>query len=219
MMQIRSLLILLLSFLAFDGIAQNNLESQQFERKPVNEMDSKGARNGLWCISVPSRMGEPSTTELGNFDHGTKYGVWYKFDSEGDLMAVENFRNNVLDGEVKYYEQGKLYCAGHYRGLNPKQKLDTIVVIDPVTHVESYRVITTDHGSLRHGTWKYYNPGTGRIIKEEEYQVDELIFQKEYALSSSEDSLYIKQKVEGLPHNKGVKYKLPAGKKLTSYTH
>jgi antitoxin component YwqK of YwqJK toxin-antitoxin module len=162
-------------------------------------------------------MGEPGVNEFGNYDHGIKVGNWYKVDNGGDLVSIEAYRNDVLDGEVKYYDQGKLYCVGHYRGLNPKYAFDTIVVTHPVTQEEEYKVVATDNGSLRHGTWKYYNPGTGSLIKEEEYQVDELVFHKEYEVSSKVDSVYMKKHEAMMPHNSGAKAKLPPGKKV-SYT-
>ena len=159
--------------------------AQQREEPPVppeashlNKVDVKGKKHGLWLTTKPPRMGEPGINEFGNYEHGEKYGMWYKIDDKGDLVAIESFRHDVLDGEVKYYDQGKLYCIGHYRGLNPKNKFDTIVIMHPVTQEEEYRIIPTDNGSLRHGSWKYYDPQNGYLVKEEEYQVDELVYKK-----------------------------------------
>jgi antitoxin component YwqK of YwqJK toxin-antitoxin module len=162
-------------------------------------------------------MGEPGVSEFGNYEHGSKYGLWYKIDHSGDLLSIENFRNNVLDGEVKYYDQGRLYCIGHYRGLNPRNKFDTIVVMHPVTQEEQYKVISTDQGALRHGTWQYFDPANGYLVKEEEYQVDELVFRKDYDVAGGADSLARKRHEAQMPHNKKKKALPPAGKKL-SYT-
>jgi antitoxin component YwqK of YwqJK toxin-antitoxin module len=171
----------------------------------------------MWWVSIPPRMGEPGTTEFGSYDHGTKYGVWYKLDTQGDLIAIESFRNNVLDGQVKYYDRGRLYCTGHYRGLNPRNKFDTIMVMDPITHNESYKVIAADQGTVRHGTFQYFNPYNGHLIKEEEYQVDELVFKKDYEISANVDSIYLKQHEQRMPHKTGARYTPPPGKKV-SYT-
>ena len=169
--------------LSFKASAQNGAagDVQSEERTPVNQVDSRGQKHGMWWISVAPRMGEPGTTEFGNYDHGIKYGLWYKLDSEGDLVAVESFRNSVLDGEVKYYDQGRLYC------------------------------------SVRHGTFQYFNPRNGHLIKEEEYQVDELVYRKGYEISAKVDSIYLRQHEQRMPHKTGAKYAPPSGKTI-SYT-
>ena len=213
------LVSMLVISLSFKASAQNGAagDVQSEERTPVNQVDSRGQKHGMWWISVAPRMGEPGTTEFGNYDHGIKYGLWYKLDSEGDLVAVESFRNSVLDGEVKYYDQGRLYCSGNYLGLNPKYKFDTIMVMDPITHNESYKVIPTINGSVRHGTFQYFNPRNGHLIKEEEYQVDELVYRKGYEISANVDSIYLRQHEQRMPHKTGAKYAPPSGKKI-SYT-
>lgn len=186
----------------------------QSQEKPqtLNQVDTKGQRNGLWWLSKPERMGEPAYTEFGMYDHGSKMGPWYKMNSEGEVTAIENFKNNVLNGEAKYFEQGHLYCIGNYRGLNPKNMYDTVIVTDPVTGAESLRAVRTDRGHLRHGLWRYYDPQTGRLIREEEYQVDDLIYQKEFGLTKT-DSLYYQQRVQALPHNQPVNYTPPANRR------
>jgi len=210
---------LFLIFLAVTPVLAQEREDPPIppDQTNLNKLDSKGKRQGMWLTQKEPRMGEPGISEFGNYDHGSKYGTWYKIDNFGDLVAIEMFKNNVLDGEVKYYEQGKLYCVGHYRGLNPKNKYDTVVVMHPVTQEEEYRVIPTDNGSLRHGNWKYYDPNNGHLIKEEEYQVDELIYKKDYEVSAGTDSIYRRKHEALMPHVTGKGVKLPAGKKV-SYT-
>lgn len=215
-------LLILITF--FSGIITSSVFAQKREapenakeKLPVNQIDAQGKKQGMWWYITKARMGEPGITEFGNYDHGIKYGPWYKINNEGDLVSIENFRNNVLDGEVKYYDHGQLYCIGHYRGLNPKQQYDTIVVTHPITHEESYKVISTDNGTMKHGTWFYYNPQNGHLVKEEEYQVDELIYHKEYEVSSKADSTFKKIHQKNLPHNKGDMYTPPHGKDV-SYT-
>lgn len=194
---------------------QKEVAPDKPETSTLNHVDTKGRKHGMWLISKQPRMGEAGTNEFGNYEHGIKYGAWYKIDQNGDLVSVEHFRNDVLDGEVKYYDRGKLYCIGHYRGLNPQNKFDTIVVMHPVTHVEEYRIISTDNGSLRHGSWKYYDADNGSLVKEEEYQVDELIFKKDYVQSASKDSINRKKHEAMMPHNQEKKAVPPRNKKLS----
>ncbi len=144
----------------------------------INKTDTKGNKNGMWLLTQPARMGEPSQTEFGTYEHGNKAGLWYKLDGEGELLAVETYKNNVLDGEAKYYENGRLNCIGYYRGLNPKYEYDTVFVTDPVTHNEITRFVPTEKGTMRHGTWRFYDTDNGRLIREEDYQVDQLVFAK-----------------------------------------
>jgi len=176
------------------------------KKTALNQVDHKGRRHGMWLTTTEPRLGEPGVNMFGNFNHGLRTGAWYAIDHLGDLISIETYRNDVLDGEVKYYDQGKLYCTGQYRGLNPANDFDTIVVVNPVTQEEDYRIIATERGSLRHGSWRYFDPATGRLAKEEEYQVDELIYRKDYELAQQADSLYRKNHEASMPHNKKGKF-------------
>jgi hypothetical protein len=191
-------------------------QEEKVEKMPVNQTDSRGKKQGMWYYSVAARMGEPATIEFGSYINGKRMGLWYKVNkSTEDLISIETFKNGMLDGEVTYFEMGKRYCTGHYLALNPSQKYDTIVIVDPVTQEEGYKVLETESGAIRHGTWRYYNPDTGQMIKEEEYAANELVFKKEYKYSV--DSNYIKAYKKNLPHNQNVYYKPPPGKR--SYTY
>lgn len=184
--------------------------------KDVNKMDESGKRHGMWLVSQPEHMGEEGFTEFGNYDHGLKYGKWYKIDGEGDLVSVEMFKNDVLDGEVKYYDKGMLTCIGHYRGLNPETKYDTIVVVHPVTGEESLKAVQSDRGTTRHGLWQFFDPQTGKLLKEEEYQVDDLVYSHRFNLTKA-DSIASENQAKKLPHATGKQYKPPAGKEV-NYT-
>lgn len=196
---IKSILLLLSLYMAGGALAQT--VKAQKEQPSLNQTDSKGNRIGTWWIKMPEHMGEPAYSQIGNYDHGRKIGTWYKIDDLGDMMAVENYKNNVLDGEAKYYEQGKLTCIGHYRGLNPAYEYDTVMIKDPETDREFLKAIPTDKGTLRHGMWRYYDVMTGRLVREEEYQVDDLIYSKDFA-AAPRDSTYYKQRTEMLMHPK-----------------
>jgi len=189
------------------------------EQSQLNQLDNRGKKHGIWLHTKSPSMGEPGINEFGHYEHGIKLGAWYKVDHTGDLVSIEHYRNNVLDGEVKYYDQGKLYCIGHYLGLNPLNKFDTIIVTDPVSHEEAYRVVSTAQGALRHGKWQYFDPGNGHLIKEEEYQVDELVFRKDYEISAKADSILKRKHEARMPHVKSKQKteQTPPGKKI-SYT-
>lgn len=180
----------------------------------INKIDSRGLKNGMWLNKQGSRMGEDGFSEFGTYDHGNKTGLWYKLNGEGELLAIETFRNNILDGEVKYYDRGKLTCVGFYRGLNPAHDFDTVRVIDPTDEKEVTRIIPTDKGTMRHGMWRFYDPENGRLVREEDYQVDEMIYHKDYDYSK-EDSVYYQKRNAGMPHNKGRAYQPPLSKQVS----
>lgn len=206
--------------LACNAGAQVNIHSAAGEKnaeKPLNLKDNTGRPQGLWMSSVPAHLGEPAYTIFGHYDHGRKYGLWYTVAPDGTLMAIENYKNNTLDGEVKYFENGQLTCIGHYRGRNPDNLYDTVVVVDAETGLEGLRSVSSERGSQRHGIWRYYDEETGRLIKEEEYQVDDLLYRKEFPMSKA-DSLYYAKRNEKLPHKVNQKYQPPAGKEF-SYTY
>lgn len=193
-------------------------QGEKEEKRNYNHTDDRGKRHGLWVVTQGERMGEPGYTEFGNYTHGIKIGPWYKLDGEGELQAMETFKNDVKDGEAKYFEKGRLIAVGTYRGLNPSQKRDTFMVEDPITGVQSLRSIETERGTMRHGTWRFYDASTGRLTREEEYQVDEVVFKKDFPMTS-EDSVYYKKREAAMPHNKNTNYYKPPANRRTSYSN
>jgi hypothetical protein len=207
------LLVIFISFFFNSSFAQNT--GVQKTNEPINQVDGQGKRHGMWLNSVKCPDEEGACSEFGRYDHGRKMGVWYKVNREGELIAAENYRNGALDGESKYYDEGKLICIGHYRGMNPDNLYDTIIVTDPVTGAEELRQVNTDRGSQKHGTWKYFDDETGRLIKEEEYQVDVLIYRKDYPMSAADSARYAERNAK-LPHNQKRNY-TPPPSKMFSY--
>ena len=196
----------------------SHLLAQQADgtKTTLNQTDKKGRREGMWLIQQPERMGEDAYAEFGNYIAGQKFGVWYRMTPLEEIIAIEHYNRNVLDGEVQYYEQGRLVCIGHYLGLNPDQDYDTIFVTDPITQNEKMVRIATDRGTLKHGTWRYYDAATGRLAKEEEWSADELVDRKEFTISQF-DSAYYQRRLKLMPHNQKHIYKPPPGKR--SLTH
>lgn len=177
---------------------------QQETPTEFNQTDSQGLRQGPWLLRQAARMGEPAFFEFGYYSNGEKTGSWYRLDVNGVPEAIEQFSRNVRNGEAKYFDQGRLVIVGHYRGLNPDVVIDTIVVEDPETGAESLVPIASAKGSVRHGLWRYYDPRTGRLLREEFYQLDEKISQQNFGMSQA-DSAYYKQRDAILPHNRSDK--------------
>lgn len=210
--------ILSAGLLAMSFAVQAQTDNMEQSRPPVNKYDERGKRHGMWVSSQGERMGEEPYTEFGNYDHGSKLGPWYKLDEDGELLAMETYKNDVKDGEAKYFERGHLIATGQYRGLNPARERDTFMVEDPITGAQSLRSISTERGTMRHGKWRFYNASTGRLEKEEEYQVDEMIYHKDFPMSK-EDSVYYQKREAAMPHNQKTNYYKPPGGKQMKYTY
>ncbi len=199
-MRIGSFLVFI-SFLLVSYSATAQKEQLPSTNAPLNKLDAEGKRNGTWWITNPAKKGEAANAEFGNYDHGVKYGKWYTIDQEGDISSIEMYKNNYMDGEVKYYAKGILYCTGHYKLLNSGLEGDSIIVVQPETHDELLVPLKAEMWSARHGTWRFYDEETGKLLREEEYQADELVFKKN--VLTAQDSAAIKRHELAMPHNKG----------------
>jgi hypothetical protein len=201
----------------FVAFAQNRKTAnkpvkEEKKKDNLNKTDDHDQKQGLWFYKHDARLGEPLYYEYGNYSDDKKTGIWTKLDAEQTLMSTENFSNGVLNGTSQYYEKGRLVCIGTYRGLNQTQKFDSIWVTNPATDLDTMVVVPTDMGYTKHGTWRYYDAVTGQMTKEEEYQVDNLIYEKEYHHISKTDSVMMKKREENFPHNKKRAASRPPGK-------
>ncbi len=157
----------------------------------LNNTDRQNKKQGTWYIKTEALRGEPETITFGNYVDNKKEGLWYMLDSEKRLVALEQYRNNVLDGTSQYFNNGKLVCVGNWRGLNPKNKYDSIWVTDPITLEDTMIVALSEQGTLKHGFWRYYDENSGQLIREEEYQVGRVIYRQTFKVQSVTDSMYI----------------------------
>ena len=62
-----------------------------------------------------------------------------------------------------------------WKALNPDKAYDTIMVED-VDKLNTYHevIIKNEGASLKHGSWKYYDPATGTILRSENYMLGKL---------------------------------------------
>lgn len=188
------------------------------KRTKMNQFDEQGKKTGTWLNNMPAYKGEEAYTEFGSYLQGMKTGLWYKMNAQGNLLAIENFKKDFFDGEVKYFTNGQVAVIGLYRALNPDVVIDTIMVEEPVTGEQFLVPVFADRGTVRHGTWRFYNEHTGSIQKVEEYQVDSLIYE-EYFTMSKADSLYYEKRNKNLPHMKKASQYNKSAAKQTSYLH
>jgi antitoxin component YwqK of YwqJK toxin-antitoxin module len=163
----------------------------------INKLDELNRRQGKWLISYPELRGEDAYVEFGTYRDDRKINLWRRFTSRGQPIAVETYKKGRLDGEAKYYEDGRLFCIGNYYGLKEGDGWDTILVEDPITNIETPVRVKCEVGSVRHGLWTYYDPLSGKIKKIVEYHADQVIYEKEYL--TQKDSTLAKRRWKQLP--------------------
>ena len=185
-------------------------ESQRKDN--LNRTDDQNRKQGLWFYEYEARMGEPHYYEYGSYLDDRKTGVWTKLDGEQQLMATETYARGELNGVAQYYENGRLTCIGHYRGIYSPNKYDSIWVTQAATYEDTLVAVATELGYTKHGIWRYYDAVTGQMTREEEYQVDDLISSKDFHPLSATDSVKVRSRNENLPHNKKGYARPPAGK-------
>lgn len=137
----------------------------------LNRVDKNKFRQGPWVNRVESVRGEPGYEEEGYYANDKKEGTWRRFNLQGDLLAIEQYRWGFRDGKQQYFTMlGELLREESWKAVNPENPYDTIDVPDlnnpMVTHS---KVVKLEGSELRHGTWKFYDPTTGSILKTETY--------------------------------------------------
>jgi hypothetical protein len=174
--------ILLFLFPVFAGAQPWESFTLTAEGDTLNRIDSRKFRQGPWVVRIESLRGEPGYEEEGFFRDDKKEGTWRKFNLQGDLIAIEQYRWGYRDGKQQYYTMlGELLREESWKAVNPENPYDTIDVPDlnnPM--ITESKVVKLEGSELRHGTWKFYDPSTGTVLKTETY----LLGQKEKSGSS-----------------------------------
>ncbi|RYZ23447.1 MAG: hypothetical protein EOO10_21030 [Chitinophagaceae bacterium] len=141
----------------------------------LNRVDMKGQKQGPWIVKVPDLRGERGYEEEGYFVNGQKEGRWVKYSLQGDKLAIENYRWGQLDGKCQYFNHVEdLIREESWLAIDPKNPYDTIPIFDlkDPTKIVRYQVVKIDEASVKHGVWRYYDPGTGRIEATETWVIN-----------------------------------------------
>ena len=172
-LKIRQLsLLIIMQFLFFmNGMAQYKTYKLNTEGDTLNAIDKKDRKQGKWVIHVDPVRGEPGYEEEGLFKNNNKEGIWRKYSLTGDIIAVEVYKLGGKDGVQQYYTYlGDLIREESWRGYDPDAPYDTIAVYgEGNNEIIDYKIVKADQYSVRHGEWKYYDAGTGRLVKVEKY--------------------------------------------------
>jgi len=171
------ILILVLFFTIQSSFAQwKDYKLINDGKDTINRIDQKGIKHGEWVVHVESVRGEPGYEEEGVFENNRKEGEWRVFNLMGDLIGIENYRWGNKDGVAQYFDiNGSLRMEQSWKALNPDKAYDTIMVED-VDKLDSYRevIIKNEGASLKHGSWKYYDPASGSVLRTENYMLGKL---------------------------------------------
>lgn len=141
----------------------------------LNAIDMNGLKQGKWTVHVAPLRGEPGYEEEGVFVNNRKEGVWRRFNLMGDPVAIENYKWGNKNGVSRYFSITGMIREESWRAVNPDKAFDTIDVQDPKFPDKYERVIVKNTGtSLKNGTWRYYDPRTGRLQNTENWFLDKL---------------------------------------------
>lgn len=142
----------------------------------LNCVDKHDKKQGKWVQRFETVRGEPGFEEEGVYVDNRKEGAWRKYSLMGDLQAVENYKWGFKDGSSVYYNiMGNVTVEESWLAINPDKVYDTIDVenVDDPGHFTRV-VIKNEGSSLKHGTWRYYDPSTGFVTKTEFYRLGKL---------------------------------------------
>ncbi len=173
-LKIRQLLVLtIIQFLfLMNGTAQYKTYQLSTEGDTLNAIDKKDMKQGKWVLHVEPLRGEPGYEEEGMFKNNNKEGIWRKYSLTGDIIAVEFYKLGGKDGLQQYYTYlGDLIREESWRGYDPEAPYDTIPVYgEGNNEIIEMKIVKAEQYSVRHGEWKYFDAGTGRLVKVEKYE-------------------------------------------------
>lgn len=143
----------------------------------INAVTQKGLKQGKWVIRVPELRGEPGYDEEGIYKDGLKEGVWRRYSLEGDIIGVENYKRGGKHGLQQYYTPvGELVLEENWRGYDPDAPYDTVAVYGTESNeVIEFKIVKAEQYSVKQGEWRYYDPATGRLIKTEQWERNNLV--------------------------------------------
>ena len=171
-------IFILFLFASIHGFSQCKTFKIGVRGDTLNCVDVKGKKQGRWVNEMPPLRGEKGYEEQGVYINDRKEGQWQQFTLDGDLLAIENYRWGNKNGRSIYYTPfGQPIREESWKAVNPDNPYDTVDVFglnDP-SKVVRREVIKLDGHTLRHGTWKFFDPDFGTVVKTEQYKLDKLV--------------------------------------------
>jgi hypothetical protein len=178
---ISNLRILLISFVALlifsmNGEAQCKEYIIGVKGDTLNCKDAKGLKQGRWVNRTEEVRGEPGFEEEGEYRNDKKEGAWRVYTLQGDLMGIENYRWGNKHGLQQYFNtMGDLVKEESWLAQNPNNPTEMVEVYDINDPKKVYLVEVKMEGStVPHGIWKVFEPGTGKVLKKENFILGKL---------------------------------------------
>lgn len=167
----------LVSILIFCFIINGHSNAQYRDYKisirgdTINRVDNNGLKQGPWVIHVDPLRGAPGYEEEGYYKNDLKNGTWRKYTLQGDFVAYETFKDGEKDGKSQYFTPyGGLVREESWHAYDPAHPYDTIPIYgEKDNQIIEYRIVKAEPHSVKDGTWTWYNPETGRIIRIDQY--------------------------------------------------
>jgi hypothetical protein len=197
-------IIVVFQFFCANAFAQYKTYELTADRDTINAIDKKDLKQGKWVIHVGSLRGEPGYEDEGIFKNDKKEGVWKRYNLNGDLIAIENYRYGGKDGVQQYFTMmGDLGREESWRAYNPDAPYDTIPVYGQGNNeILTFKIVKAEQYSVKHGTWKFYDPNTGRLIKSETYDHGFLPTEPETKVVATDDKTKKVKPAEVLQYEK-----------------
>ena len=155
------------------------LKSFQMSAKgdTINKIDKKGFKQGKFVLHTKELRGEPGFEEEGMYKNDLKEGIWRRYNLLGDPIGFETYLHGGKDGPQQYYSPlGELLREENWRGFNPDTPYDTIPIYGTASsEIISYKIVKAEPYSVKQGMWKYYEAVSGRLVKSEEWDRNNLV--------------------------------------------
>ena len=173
-LKIRQLLILFIALflIGMNGMAQYKSYKLNAEGDTLNAIDNSGLKQGKWVNHIDELRGEPGYEEEGIYKKDKKEGIWRLYNLTGDIIGVEFYKLGGKDGVQQYYTYlGDLIREESWRAYDPDAPYDTIPIYgEGNNEIIEMKVVKAEPYSVRHGEWRYFDAGTGRLVKVEKFE-------------------------------------------------
>ncbi len=175
----RKILVFILFFMNAVLISNAQYKSFKISAKgdTINKIDKKEFKQGRFVLRIEELRGEPGFEEEGVYKNNAKDGIWRRYNLTGDPIGFETYLLGGKDGLQQYYSPlGELLREENWRGYNPEAPYDTIAVYGTGSNeIIDYKIVKAEQYSIKQGMWHYYEPVSGRLLKTEEWERNNLV--------------------------------------------
>ncbi len=157
--------------------AQYNTYKISANGDTINKVDKKGLKQGRFVMRTEELRGEPGFEDEGLYKNDAKEGIWRRYTLMGDPIGFETYLHGGKDGPQQYYSAlGELLREESWKGYNPDAPYDTIAIYGTGSNeIIDFKIVKAEQYSVKQGTWRYYEPVTGSLLKTEEWERNNIV--------------------------------------------